>query len=330
MQVEALHLRALIFGSNQRIEKIIAGIFPYLLTCHQAIGMLSRTHTEHITQQVPVAFFTNTVNRIHTSSERNMLINSDIYYRTQVVACIFLRLNHTIFEIIAARETVFHSFRATNRRQAMVCHKGRTGHSIQPIEILTFFHCLQFGRVGKNLLVSLINIVGRSATGSLSCQLHIFVTGHHVGQVCIRSHTNITVIGNFRLTSLPSFSRYNDYTVCTTGTINSRCRSILQDVNLFNIVRIDKIQITAGNSVNDNQRRRRGSDRVDTTNLYIIPSTRFVIRTCDGHTGQLSLQRTCGVRFPTSKQSCIGDRSDRTSQVGLLHRAVTYHHYFVQ
>ena len=38
-----------------------------------------------------------------------------------------------------------------------------------------------------------------TGTCRLSRQLHIFVTGHHVGQVCIRSHTNITVIGNFRL-----------------------------------------------------------------------------------------------------------------------------------
>ena len=239
-------------------------------------------------------------------------------------------LNHTIFIIVSTGETIFYSFRTSYCRQAMVGYKSRIGNSIQPIIIVTIFYRLKFGGICKYLLVSFINIIGSPATSCFSGKLYIFISGHHIRQVSIRSKPHIAIIRNLGFTGLASLSCNNDNSIGTTGSINSCCRRIFQHIYLFNIIRIHKVQISTRHSVNDNQRRGRSCYRINTTDFDVIPSTRFVIGAYDRHSGKFTLQSTGRVCIASPYQICIGHGSYRTCQIRFLHSSISHNHHFTQ
>ena len=61
---------------------------------------------------------------------------------------------------------------------------------------------------------------------------------HHFRHINRRTKTYGSTICNPCFFLLATFGRYQNNTVCSTGTINSRCRSILQHTNTCNIGRI--------------------------------------------------------------------------------------------
>ena len=66
----------------------------------------------------------------------------------------------------------------------------------------------------------------------------------HLGHLCRGTETNIAGVINLHLTGLPTLSRNQDYTKCSTRTIDRSRSGIFQNRHTFYIIRIQRIQIS--------------------------------------------------------------------------------------
>ena len=161
-------------------------------------------------------------------------------------------------------------------------------------------------------------------------RLHGFPSTHH--RITIISHlwgTDITIISNTYLTSLVSLLRRNDDdTICRTGTINSRCGSILQNLERINIVRIYGTNIHILNTVYDDQRVR-PFHRTDTTDTN-SRLTRRTSRSIDINTRRTSLQCLSERSYRLNLNIVARDYSDRSCNIFFRLRTITNNDDLIQ
>ena len=146
-------------------------------------------------------------------------------------------------------------------------------------------------------------------------------------------HGHAAVIAQLRLTNLSFLCSNDNHTIRTTGTVNSRSRSIFQDVQRFNIRRVDG----AGNgrvfhreTVDDIKRRVVLRQGVVTTNHDVHGSARRTFAGRHIHTGNTSSQVLVERADRRIQQFVHVRLGHGTCQVFLSHLLVTYHHDFIQ
>jgi len=105
---------------------------------------------------------------------------------------------------------------------------------------------------------------------------------------CLKSDCTGIVQRHFSLFTF--LGSHEDYAICTAGTINGSCRSIFQNVDSFNIRRIDVFDAAGldNHTVNNIQRTLLRIDRTYTADIDTTDFTR-ALAGCDVHTGSFSL-----------------------------------------
>ena len=146
------------------------------------------------------------------------------------------------------------------------------------------------------------------------------------GRLCPYRH----IEGNGRFLCFPFFSRYQNHTICRTGTIHSRRTCIFQDINTTDIVYIDiRHGSIINNTVQNDQRILRGRKRICSTNTqtYILSSISALSSINTGSRSDKSLRQT-HIRdswriFQIHPFHCA-------CQVFLFHGSISDNHYFFQ
>ena len=125
--------------------------------------------------------------------------------------------------------------------------------------------------------------------------------------------------------------RDEDDTVGAARAINSRSRTVFQNVERLDVVRVDVRQVTTRHTVDDNQRTRTGSTRGHATDL----DARLVVRVTgsrvgDAHAGHLALDHHRRVNAGHSCKILGRDMRDGRGQLLLVHRTITDDHHLVE
>ena len=172
-----------------------------------------------------------------------------------------------------------------------------------------------------------------SIVSSPFLQLDIFGTIHYIIFLDGSCNTIIPTVTNIYFTLVPPFRCNQEYTIRTTGTVNSRCRSILQDADTFHVIIIDFVQpARKRDSIYHNQNIVTAIERTFTTHTNLRSSTRMRIATCHLYinTGCKPLQRRTYVTDRCLLQRFALYIHHSSGNVGLLLGAITDHHHFIQ
>ena len=146
---------------------------------------------------------------------------------------------------------------------------------------------------------------------------------------CLKSDCTGIVQRHFSLFTF--LGSHEDYAICTAGTINGSCRSIFQNVDSFNIRRIDVFDAAGldNHTVNNIQRTLLRIDRTYTADIDTTDFTR-ALAGCDVHTGSFSLHSFQRILDRHRFQFFFAYASHSTGYVTLLLDAVTYYYNFIQ
>ena len=135
---------------------------------------------------------------------------------------------------------------------------------------------------------------------------------------------------DFRMSLLCLFGGDHHYSVGSPRTVNSRSRSIFQDIDGFYIVRIQVPHAAAYRHPIDHIQRRRVVDGTHTTyqNGYITARRTGILH-------DLYPRHLSGNSLHHIGSGILGDLSrtdgrDSTRNVFLTHRAITHYHHFIQ
>ena len=164
-------------------------------------------------------------------------------------------------------------------------------------------------------------------------QFYKFVCIHHRNSTRYMLHGYATIITQLRLTNLSFLCSNDNNTIRTTGTVNSRSWCILQNIQRFNIRRVDSAGnscIFYGETINHIKRRVILCQRVVTTNHDVHGSARRTFAGRHVHTGNTSSQvlvERADRRIQQFIHICL---SHGTGQVFLSYFLVTYYYYFIQ
>ena len=129
----------------------------------------------------------------------------------------------------------------------------------------------------------------------------------------------------------PFLGSDKDDTVGTTRTINSRSRSILQNINSFNIGRVDILNTAVLNNhaVNNIQRPLFGIDRALPANIDISYFTGSLAGG-DVHTCCFSLHSFQGILNRHCFQFFFSNPRHSTGYVAFFLNAISHNYYFIQ
>ena len=132
-----------------------------------------------------------------------------------------------------------------------------------------------------------------------------------------------------RLVLLTILRGDDDHTVCSTRTVDSTCRCVLQHLNGLDVVRREVADgSTHGHAVNDVQRGC-ATKRTNTTDAHRRVGTGLTVRG-DLHTSNLTLEHRRDVRVRNLLHFLGIHNRNGTSQVGLLLSTVTHNDHLIQ
>ena len=196
----------------------------------------------------------------------------------------------------------------------MVCRGGRLEHFLLPVGSLAHRLNLCFceSRFRQCVGVYQVDVV---EPGPL---LRI----HKVEPLDLVLHTALDIVLDLGLAGLSLLGGDQDYTVCSTATVDGRCRCILEDFEGFDVVSVDGGG-AGRNTVDDVQRVITTLDGVDTTDTDGIVTFRAtgVLRNHDSRNTSLKGVNRIGYRI--GGKFFRLDMRDRTGEVATAHRTVT-------
>lgn len=138
-----------------------------------------------------------------------------------------------------------------------------------------------------------------------------------------------TVVVDHRSPLLRILRRYEDDTEGTAGTVDRRRRSILQDGDTLDILRIDHTEVSF-HTVDQHERRTAGTDGTGTTDIERTVVGRLAVMDRDVQTGNLALQGAGQVGIGTVADHLAADLVDGTDKITALHRRITDDNRLVQ
>ena len=163
-------------------------------------------------------------------------------------------------------------------------------------------------------------------------ELHILLSSYQAWHLVGIRHTYIAVVLNCDSAFLTLLGGNEDYTVCSTSTIDGSRSGILQYVDALNVVRVQAVQAIVGSTRNDsvdNEQWRRLTDGSHTTDVHLESLARLSRALCDVHTGSLALQCSQGVRRVHLRNVFTLHRNVGTSeQLLLLNTIADNNHLF--
>ena len=167
--------------------------------------------------------------------------------------------------------------------------------------------------VTKLLRSSKTGVGARSGNGYISAVLY----------VQLRS---VTAVG------CTTLGRDQDDTVVTTCTVDSSCRTVLEDIHRCDVFRRYVIDIVRRDTIDDVQRFvSRTAQGRETTDLNVVTGrSRVRGRTADIQTGNFTLDQTDCIRFCTDVEVLCFHRSDRTGDLFFLLGSITNGYHFLQ
>ena len=173
-------------------------------------------------------------------------------------------------------------------------------------------------------------------------QLRIFISVQDIDLISHHLCTGITIIFNDWFTFLTALGSNDNNTIAASRTVNGRSRSILQDLDRFNIRRLNRSQrtdrnasgithiVTQRHTVYHIQRRAARCNRTDTTHFDVKSRARSSVRlhnlhTC--HTTHQSLFKagSCHVLYIGSTY-----RRNRSSDISFTLCTISHNYHFVQ
>ena len=232
---------------------------------------------------------------------------------------------NTLLVSVAYADTVRQILEGTRKRQVVVhADSGMVNH-ILPVGVSR-----TQGTVGNALLAI-----------HIGNELAVLVAIHHVHRLLAHANRHVTSICNGGLQAVATslLGGDNDDTVRTTATIDGGCRGILQDVERFNILRVQHRKgvrqsldtfVVHSQTVNHNQRVVGGVQRRTTTNTNLGTAARSTVIADDVHTGYFTCQHVLCIHHDTLVLGVGLQSGHRTGQVALLDSTITDDHHFVQ
>ena len=120
-------------------------------------------------------------------------------------------------------------------------------------------------------------------------QFHVFLGIHHVGHLGDVLAADVAVIRERGAAFLALFGGDQHDTVRSTGTVDGGRGGVLQNVDGFDIVGVQGIDVTAGHAVDDVERLG-VTDSADTTDIDFVSTSRLTGALGDGDTRALALE----------------------------------------
>ena len=176
-----------------------------------------------------------------------------------------------------------------------------------------------------------ILVQGVLVLASILTELAECGTVHHRILLEDTPEAHITIIGHFGGSALSTLDGGDDdYTVGTTGTVDSGSRGILQDIHRLDVGGVDVRKGThEGDTIEHDQRVVRSSQRALTTDTDLHLGTRLRRSLCHKHTGDTTLQGLGGVGGCHLIQLLTTDVGHRTRHGLTTLGTVTDDHHFV-
>ena len=200
---------------------------------------------------------------------------------------------------------------ATTEGQGMLHGSTRTADGIKPIYITA--------EVNARVTPSQTNI-----TEILSVH-HLQVFHHRVPSIRGRVRSVRSAV----LASL--LGRYQDDTIGTTSTIDSRGCTILQYVERSDVIRIDVGEVATWHTVNHNQRSIACGTRGDTTNLDACLIVWVAHRGIgDAHARHLTLDHHGNIRGTDGEEVFLAYVRNGRSKLFLVHSTITDNHHLIE
>ena len=230
----------------------------------------------------------------------------------------------TLLSRIAHRHAVRQVLNRTLHGHVMVVAHGRTINFFLPI--------------GVSSAQCLCGIAACSV--SLRDEIAIFVAVHQFERVALNANGYATVIAHLRSHALATFLRGDDdNTIRTARTVDSRGRSIFQDVERLDVLGVNHRQgvrqtlhavLVHSYTIDNDKGIVRGVQRRTTTYTDARTRTGCTAIRRNVHTSHLTREHVLGVNHKAlilrvGLQGCY-----RPRQVAFLHHAITNHHHFVQ
>lgn len=303
-------------GQIRRAFEILAR--PLRRIAHlEPIGHVSRYVAIHsITLQVVIAMTQQTV-LIHKATAQCILY----LVRTASYAHImFLRWNPIIIEL-------FEPVRIGIGTRIIIPASGSliNGTYRCQFSVLIIFNALQSFCAERS-----------SITSIFSCTIKILCEGigvHHFRNRNSITKTNIHAIIHTCLTCFSFLSLHQNYTECSTRTVNRSRRSILQNRYRFNIIRVQRIKTTL-DTINQNQRRRARAitNRTGATDIKAhgtIECTTFASNR-KVQARHRTLQCLSHISYRTCSKHLGVHHTYGTRHIHFLLSAITYHNNLIQ
>ena len=242
---------------------------------------------------------------------------------------------HTLLVHVVGSEVDLRLVRTTRDREVMVVRERLVVNILLHVVLLHVLVSLEttvLSRSEATNTVKLLQRLGISVTEELR-------TTPSVNQVIIRIERvhitgrlvelGIAVVVHLYATLLGTLGRDEDYTVSTTGTIDSRRRSILQHVDRLNLIGRDVAHRTR-DTIHEDQRLVRLRDRTTTTHANRNLGVGTTVLCSYMHTGELTLQGLGYVTNGSSHDILGRNRSNRTGQVLTTNGLITNNHDILQ
>ena len=248
-----------------------------------------------------------------------------IQLNVEVITYIVRVQHDVIFIITCITDIVAHGFRTTRKRYIeILLYAGIAVKLILPVDTFTIF-------VKVYIIPHTIHAI-EACTGYIRARIdflliiYIFIRRKDIRQIIGLLYTNIRVHIYHCLTDFTTLSSHQNHTISTLGTIDCRRRSIFQYTDILDITGRNIINKT----IYDIKRRIILGNGTTTTYTYFDFSIRRTIRYRYVHTCQMSAHSLQGRSYRDIFQYLVVHRRNRTCQVFLLHRTVTYNNYFIQ
>ena len=206
---------------------------------------------------------------------------------------------------------------------------------VQPFTIAIVFFKVTVVAVDFGELFDVFLPVVRSGSvvnATFIIQHRKFISRKYIQLLGYFLETYITVKCNSRFSVFTTaLGSNNDYTISTTGTVDSCSRSIFQDVDCFNFRRVKgRHTVFAGETVDDIQRFVTLSNGNTTTNPNRNGSSGSTFTLHNLHTCHAAGKGLCDITGRNFRKFFAINRSNRTGQVLTFYSCITDGYNFVQ
>ena len=227
-------------------------------------------------------------------------------------------------------ERIFHCLRTTGNIQTLVeCVACTTVNDVLPVVCGNILIHIQITIVAEEVCIRryVIRIIEQS---QLILPLCVVVWREHIHSLCYALPAIISIVAHVNLTALTALCCNEDNTVCTTATVNSGRRSVLQYCDVFDVACRNIANALNREAVDDIKRVVTLGDRTTTTHADLNLCVRRTLCGRYLHTGHLTgkcLRSRC-------HRHCLQGFAvyccHRTGEVFLANRTVTDYDNVVQ